>query len=235
MIFEVFMQVWCLQKSKLWWKQGKTGEKSQNRAIHTTPFRQLLGTFQSLPEVHFMRTISCFEAREVRITTLQTVSKSEFKRKIYGHCKKTAPSWTKNSHRANQGAKIFAPCETLSCTRVAFRTPQANFRTVRNKVRKFRTPLFKVRNSFQGAKISVQGASISHTTIQGANFIPTCEFECENFATVGHNFEELPGAQIMHIIYLFKAWEVRNPVLQTVCDLNLKRRSYGRLKMTMQS
>ena len=27
MSFEVFMQVWCLQKSQLWWKQGKTGEK----------------------------------------------------------------------------------------------------------------------------------------------------------------------------------------------------------------
>ena len=26
---------WCLQKSKFWWKQGKTGEKSQNRAIRT--------------------------------------------------------------------------------------------------------------------------------------------------------------------------------------------------------
>ena len=35
MSFEVFMQVWCLQKSKLWWKQRKTGEKSQNRAIRT--------------------------------------------------------------------------------------------------------------------------------------------------------------------------------------------------------
>ena len=35
MSFEVFMQVWCLQKPKLWWKQRKTGEKSQNRAIRT--------------------------------------------------------------------------------------------------------------------------------------------------------------------------------------------------------
>ena len=33
MSFEVFMQVWCLQKSKLWWKQGKTGEKNQDSAI----------------------------------------------------------------------------------------------------------------------------------------------------------------------------------------------------------
>ncbi|RVW18741.1 hypothetical protein CK203_098114 [Vitis vinifera] len=35
-------------------KQGKTGEKSQNRAIRTTPFQKLLGTFRSLSEVHFM-------------------------------------------------------------------------------------------------------------------------------------------------------------------------------------
>ena len=56
-----------------------------------------------------------------------------------------------------------------------------------------------------------------------------------NFATVGHIFEALPGAQIMHMICCFEAWEFRNPDLQTVCDLDLKRRSYGRLKMTMQS
>ena len=34
----------------------------------------------------------------------------------------------------------------------------------------------------------------------------------------------------MHTIYHFEAWEVRNPVLQTVHDLDLKRRSYGRFK-----
>ena len=33
MSFEVFMQVWCLQKSKLWWKQGKIREKNQDSAI----------------------------------------------------------------------------------------------------------------------------------------------------------------------------------------------------------
>ncbi|KAL6323775.1 hypothetical protein AAG906_002243 [Vitis piasezkii] len=54
---------------------------------------------------------------------------------------------------------------------------------------------------------------------------------CENFATVGHDFGVLPGAQIMHMICRFKAWEVRNPLLQTVMsDLDLKRRSYGHLK-----
>ena len=34
----------------------------------------------------------------------------------------------------------------------------------------------------------------------------------------------------MHAIYYFKAWEVRNIILQTVHDLDLKRRSYVHLK-----
>ena len=53
--------------------------------------------------------------------------------------------------------------------------------------------------------------------------------------TVGHIFEGLSGAQIMHSISLFEAWEVRSPKLQTVFDLELKRRSYGRLKTTVQN
>nr|CAN67748.1 hypothetical protein VITISV_039216 [Vitis vinifera] len=60
-----------------------------------------------------------------------------------------------------------------------------------------------------------------------------------NFATVGHVFEALSGAQIMHTISCFKAWEVRspelqtevkNPMLQTVHDSELKRRSYSHCK-----
>ena len=114
-----------------------------------------------------------------------------------------------------------------------FRTPQSkvvNFRTVRNTpwhtsaISHTSSPFsHRVKQgakishtTIQGAKISVQGASVSHTTIQGAKFIPTCEFECENFATVGYNFEALLGAQIMHMICCFEAWEVRNPVLQTI-------------------
>ena len=45
----------------------------------------------------------------------------------------------------------------------------------------------------------------------------------------------LPEVQIMHTIYRFKAWEVRSPVLQTVRDLEMKWRSYGRLKTSMQT
>ena len=51
-----------------------------------------------------------------------------------------------------------------------------------------------------------------------------------NFATVRYVFGALNIAQIMHTIYHFEAWEVRNLVLQTVHDLDLKRRSYGHFK-----
>ena len=61
------------------------------------------------------------------------------------------------------------------------------------------------------------------------------EQTCHSRTPIGHIFEALTGAQIMHTISCFEAWEVRSPVLQTVHDLELKRRSYGRLKMTVQS
>ena len=39
----------------------------------------------------------------------------------------------------------------------------------------------------------------------------------------------------MHTISRFESWEVRSPMLQMVHDLEWKRRSYGRLKMTVQT
>ena len=45
----------------------------------------------------------------------------------------------------------------------------------------------------------------------------------------------LPEVQIMHAISHLKAWEVMSPQIQTVLDLDLKRKSYGRLKMTVQT
>ena len=64
---------------------------------------------------------------------------------------------------------------------------------------------------------------------------PWAEMSHLHFATVGHIFEALPGAQIMHTISCFKYWEIRSPALQTVCDLEVKWRSYGRLKTSAQS
>ena len=86
-----------------------------------------------------------------------------------------------------------------------------------------------------GAK---QGAKISHSAKLSAKLDSRCEIlilRWENFATVGHTFGALPEVHFLHSIYHFKAREVRNPYLQTVCDLDLKRRSYDHLKTTMQN
>ena len=48
-------------------------------------------------------------------------------------------------------------------------------------------------------------------------------------------FRSLPEVQIIHAISRWKAWEVTSPQLQTVLDLDLKLKSYGCLKMTVQT
>ena len=49
------------------------------------------------------------------------------------------------------------------------------------------------------------------------------------------HFEVLPEVHFMHTICRFESWEVISPELETVCNLELKRRSYGCLKMTAQT
>ena len=48
-------------------------------------------------------------------------------------------------------------------------------------------------------------------------------------------FRSLLGVHFIHTIYHFESWEFRSPKLQTVCKLELKWRSYGKLKTTAQS
>ena len=48
-------------------------------------------------------------------------------------------------------------------------------------------------------------------------------------------FRSLTEVHFMHTIFHFKYWEVRSPQLQMVLDLELKRRSYDRLKMTVHT
>ena len=48
-------------------------------------------------------------------------------------------------------------------------------------------------------------------------------------------FWALPGVHFIHTICRFKAWKVRDPMLQTVCKLKLKWRSYGNWKTTVPS
>ena len=49
------------------------------------------------------------------------------------------------------------------------------------------------------------------------------------------NFGALPDVQILHTICHLKAWEVNNPMPQTVCNLDLKWGSYSRWKITAPS
>ena len=173
----------------------------------------------------------CEKFRTVRNTSWHTSAISHTSSPFSHRAKQGA----KISHTTIQGAKFISRCENLSsrCINFAHLNPRCEkFRTVRNTSWHTSAISHTPSQFSHGAK---QGAKISHTTIQRAKFIPTCEFECENFATVGHNFEALSGAQIMHMICRFESWEVRNPMLQTVRDLDLKRRSYGLLKPTMQS
>ena len=48
-------------------------------------------------------------------------------------------------------------------------------------------------------------------------------------------FWELPRVHFIHTIYIFEAWEVRSPTLQTMCKSELKWRSYGHWKTTAPS
>ena len=121
-------------------------EKEEKREFWPLVLLPLQDIFGALPWVHYIHNIYHFEAREVRSPTLQTVSKSKLKRKSYSHCKKIAPSWKENFAHLNPR------CETPSWHTSGISHGPNQFLHSAN-----------------------QGAKISHTTIQGAKFIPTCE------------------------------------------------------------
>ena len=105
------------------------------------------------------------------------------------------------------------------------------FRTVRNHLLAHECHFAHLKPIFARCETRCEFLSPKYGNFARCN--SRCEIlilRCENFTTVGHNFEALPGAQIMYMIFHFKSWEVRNPELQTVYDLDLKRRSYGCLK-----
>ena len=81
--------VLCQSQSRM---QGGKREKSN---MKNSRGQQLLDTFKVLTGVHFMYTICCFEAREVRSPMLQTVCKLDLKRRSYGRLKTTASSSVK--------------------------------------------------------------------------------------------------------------------------------------------
>ena len=112
-------------------------EKEEKREFWPLVLLPVWDIVRALSRLHCIHTIYRFEAWEVRSPTLQTVSKSELKRKSYGHCKKTAelkenfalcesrcetPSWHTSgishspnqfSHCAKQLAKFFFSAKQL--------------------------------------------------------------------------------------------------------------------------
>nr|CAN82707.1 hypothetical protein VITISV_037844 [Vitis vinifera] len=162
----------------------------------------------------------CEKFRTVRNTSWHTSAISHTSSPFSHRAKQGA----KISHTTIQGAKFIPRCENLSsrCINFAHLNPRCEKIFAPCETTSWHTSAISHTSSQfshgakQGANSSVQSVEISHTSIQGAKFIPTCEFECENFTTVGHIFEALPGAQIMHMISRFEAWEVRNPVLQVI-------------------
>ena len=157
MSFEVFMQVWCLQKSKLWWKQGKTGEKSQapphfvNCWAHFDYFLKsifyILYTVSKIGKSGVQRFKRCpnrsWNEKVIVIARKLDRAEREFRtpqskvRKISHRAKQGA----KISHTTIQGAKFIPRCENLSsrCINFAHHNSRCEIHSnVRIRVRKFR-------------------------------------------------------------------------------------------------
>ena len=107
----------CQSQSRM--QGGKTEESNMKNSRG----QKLLDIFWVLPGVHFIYTIFCFEAQEVRSLMLQMVHELELKRRSYGHLKTTASSYAKISQtKAHFAAakwnplakfrKVFHNCKT---------------------------------------------------------------------------------------------------------------------------
>ena len=102
------MEAHLHEESKLWSfivlfqsQSRMQGGKTEESNMKNSRGQKLLDIFRVLSGVHFMHTISRFEAREVRSPTFQTVHKLELKRRSYGHLKTTASSCAKISQLRN--------------------------------------------------------------------------------------------------------------------------------------
>ena len=73
-------------------KQDSTSWKFRTQKSDDIIYSDFEDKFRALNGVHFIYTIYHFEDREIRSPTLQTVYKSELKRRNYGCWKTTARS-----------------------------------------------------------------------------------------------------------------------------------------------
>ena len=74
-----------------------------------------MDTFGVIFGTHLMHTICRFESREVRSPTLQTVCKSELKRRSYDYLKTTASTYAKISQLQNELRNFAAQSPFRSC------------------------------------------------------------------------------------------------------------------------
>ena len=147
--------------------------------------------------------------------------------------------------------RVFGSCEADFGTRVPFRSTVNLISQLRNPKKKF---IFFGSQSPIPQRISRLRKHFWHTSaisqhsdphfaaakwLRNGCEIPKCEksqFHSRTpFRQLLDTFRSLHEVQIMHAISRWKAWEVTSPQLQTVLDFDLKRKSYGRLKMTVQT
>ena len=134
--------------------------------------QKLLDTFRALPGVHFIHTIFHFESQEFRSPTLQTVCKSELKRRSYGRLKTTASSCAKfrnyemsceNFAAQSPFRKVFRSCKTTckhTCATSQVGTP---FSQLRTKLRNHLQAANQVANHLQVVK-SPPSCEITNST-----------------------------------------------------------------------
>ncbi|KAL6312691.1 hypothetical protein AAG906_008909 [Vitis piasezkii] len=127
-------------------------------------------------------------------------------------------------------AKIFAAAKPLLAHECHFAAQEPPFRSCETAAnhQSMKDPIFAGKAPFRRnlASIDSNGARFGFETEKLWPFEDDCidhERKCRTsiFYRWTH-FEALPGAKIMHTISRFKAWEVRSPALQTVCDLEVK-------------
>ncbi|RVW63942.1 hypothetical protein CK203_056804 [Vitis vinifera] len=115
--------------------------------------------------------------------------------------------------------RVFGSCETNFGTRVPLRSTGASISQLRKRIAKCTvTPISQLRNGCEVPKL------------KNPNFTAA-----PSFRQLLDTSRSLSEVQIMHAISRWKDWEVTSPQLQTVLDLDLKRKSYGCLKMTVQT
>ena len=186
----------------------------------TPPFCNSWTHFRVLTRAKIMHTIFCFKAWEFRSPALKTVHDSELKQRSYGRLKMTAQTMSGNVAAAPPFRNCWTHFGSLTGAQIMYTIHCFEAWEVRIPTLQTVCKLEVKWRSYSCLKMTTQ-------TMSG-NIAPP-------FCNCWTHFGALYGAQIIHTISHFEFWEVMSPDLQTVLDLELKRKSYGRLKTNVQS